>query len=250
MVLEALGARAARLRAPAAAARPRRQEALEAPRRRVGAGAARRRLSARGGAQLPGAARLGLRRRDDLLHTDELIERFSLERVSKNPAVFDEQKLRWMNGHYLREMDPDELHGAARGALRARPACARRWAIAQEKMQTLDDFWPLAGFLVERQPRGREGLAKVMEDGAAERLARARDALAGAEPFDPEHVEAALRARGGRAGSQAERGLPADEGGNHAAPRCPRDLRIGRRPGPRRDPRAHRRGARARRRTN
>ena len=41
--------------------------------------------------------------------TDELIERFSLERVSKNPAVFDEQKLRWMNGHYLREMDPDEL---------------------------------------------------------------------------------------------------------------------------------------------
>src|SRR2546423_7028727 len=41
--------------------------------------------------------------------TDELIEHFSLERVSKNPAVFDEQKLRWMNGHYLREMDPDDL---------------------------------------------------------------------------------------------------------------------------------------------
>jgi glutamyl-tRNA synthetase len=30
---------------------------------------------------------------------DELIEKFSLERVSKNPAVFDEAKLRWMNGH-------------------------------------------------------------------------------------------------------------------------------------------------------
>src|SRR3954454_24404872 len=43
--------------------------------------------------------------------TEELVERFSLERVSKNPAVFDEQKLRWMNGHYLREMGPDELTG-------------------------------------------------------------------------------------------------------------------------------------------
>ena len=41
--------------------------------------------------------------------TEELIERFTLERVSKSPAVFDEKKLRWMNGRYLREMDPDEL---------------------------------------------------------------------------------------------------------------------------------------------
>ena len=56
---------APRLRAPAAAARPRRQEALQAPRRGVGAGAARRRLPARGGAQLPRAARLGRRRRRD-----------------------------------------------------------------------------------------------------------------------------------------------------------------------------------------
>ena len=37
--------------------------------------------------------------------TDELVEKFSLERVSRTPAVFDEQKLRWMNGRYLRELD-------------------------------------------------------------------------------------------------------------------------------------------------
>ena len=41
--------------------------------------------------------------------TEELIEKFSLERVSRSPAVFDEQKLSWMNGHYIRELDPDEL---------------------------------------------------------------------------------------------------------------------------------------------
>ena len=36
-------------------------------------------------------------------------ERFRLERVSKNPAVFDERKLRHMNGRYLRELSVDEL---------------------------------------------------------------------------------------------------------------------------------------------
>ncbi len=37
---------------------------------------------------------------------EDLQRNFSLERVSKSPAVFDEQKLRWMNGRYLRELQP------------------------------------------------------------------------------------------------------------------------------------------------
>ena len=41
--------------------------------------------------------------------TEELERNFSLERVSKNPAVFDEQKLRWMNGRYVRELTVDDL---------------------------------------------------------------------------------------------------------------------------------------------
>jgi glutamyl-tRNA synthetase len=124
--------------------------------------------------------------------TEELVERFSLERVSRNPAVFDEQKLRWMNGHYLREMDPDELTTLLEERL-GKTGLREAVGIAQEKMQTLDDFWRLAGFLVERQPTDEKAWAKVMSDGAPERLARARDALAQTEPFDPEHIEVSLR---------------------------------------------------------
>src|SRR5690349_18668039 len=124
--------------------------------------------------------------------TDELVERFSLERVSKNPAVFDEQKLRWMNGHYLREMDPDALTEVLERRL-GRTGLREAAGIAQEEMQTLDDFWRLAGFLVERQPTDEKAWAKVMSDGAPERLAKARDALAQTDPFDPEHIEASLR---------------------------------------------------------
>jgi glutamyl-tRNA synthetase len=124
---------------------------------------------------------------------DELIERFTLERVSKNPAVFDEAKLRWMNGHYLRELEVDDLKARLEDLLGRDDIPRGAVAIAQEKMQTLADFWPLAGFLVERRETDPAAWDKVMKDGAAERLERAREALAGAEPFDVEHVEEALR---------------------------------------------------------
>ena len=48
-------------------------------------------------------------------------------------------------------------------------------AVAQEKMQTLADFWPLAAFLVEPQETDPKAWDKVMKDGSGEALAAARD---------------------------------------------------------------------------
>src|SRR5262249_40385003 len=45
----------------------------------------------------------------EMFTVEELVERFSLDRVSKNPAVFDEQKLRNFNGRYMRQLDVDDL---------------------------------------------------------------------------------------------------------------------------------------------
>jgi glutamyl-tRNA synthetase len=126
--------------------------------------------------------------------TAELTERFSLERVSKNPAVFDEQKLAWMNANYLRGLEIDELvrmleERYGRDDLRAAAE------ISQEKLRTIEDFWPFAGFLFERREIDPAAWEKVMgKEGAADALGRARDALAAAEPFDKDGVEAALRA--------------------------------------------------------
>jgi len=124
--------------------------------------------------------------------TDELIERFSLERVSKNPAVFDEQKLRWMNGRYLRELPAEEVRTRLE-ELTGREIPLEAVTISQEKMQTLSEFWPLAKFLVEPQEYDEQAWAKVMRDGAPERLRAARDALEALSSFEPEQVEAALR---------------------------------------------------------
>jgi glutamyl-tRNA synthetase len=122
--------------------------------------------------------------------TDELVERFTLERVSKNPAVFDEQKLRWMNGRYMRELPVEELKR------RLEEFCGRAIPtelveISREKMQTLADFWPLAGTLIEAP---EEYEAKAWEQwGDSPHLSAARDALASAPAWDTDAIEAALR---------------------------------------------------------
>jgi glutamyl-tRNA synthetase len=123
----------------------------------------------------------------------ELAERFRLERVSKNPAVFDERKLRHLNGRHLHQLGLDELtarleeftgHGGLRDAV----------AIAAEKIQTLGDFWPLVRFLFEGPADDPAAFEKVIcRDGGVETLRAAREALAGAEPFTVQTVETALR---------------------------------------------------------
>src|SRR3954452_1794900 len=123
--------------------------------------------------------------------TEELVRNFSLERVSKSPAVFDEKKLRWMNGRYLREMDPDELTRMLEQRT-GRTGLREAVVVSQEKMQTLDDFWTLAGFLFEDRETDEKAWSKVMKDGAAENLQRAREALGRGDPFDQAGVERAL----------------------------------------------------------
>ncbi|HEX2070417.1 MAG TPA: glutamate--tRNA ligase [Thermoleophilaceae bacterium] len=127
-----------------------------------------------------------------LMSTEQMVESFDLARVSRSPAIFDEQKLRWMNGRYLRELEPAELARRLEQRL-GRAGLEEAATLAQDKIQTLEEFWPLAGFLVERQDYDEEAWAKVMRDGARERLAAARAALSGVEPFDVAGVEAALR---------------------------------------------------------
>ena len=67
--------------------------------------------------------------------------------------------------------------------------------ISREKIQTLDDFWPLAGFLYDGPLEDEAAWGKTIgAEGGAEALGEARAALAQLEPFTQESVEQALRA--------------------------------------------------------
>jgi glutamyl-tRNA synthetase len=125
---------------------------------------------------------------------EELQQRFSLERVSKAPAAFDEQKLRWMNGRYLRGLSVEDL-AQRLAAYVGRPVPPGLVAITQDKISTLEEFWPLAQSFLDGpvdDPAAREKWLGSEEARAA--LARAREPLAGLpEPWTVEDVERVLR---------------------------------------------------------
>src|SRR5215212_9587362 len=150
---------------------------------------------------LPAAVRnylalLGWGTDDDttLMPTEELVRRFRVEDVGKSAAIFDEKKLRWLNGRFMREMALDEYTAAVARHLgreadaQLRAACE----IAQEKAQTLEEAWPLIRFLFEPPVEDEKAWAKVMKAGTGDVLEAVAEALESVEPFEPELIEAAL----------------------------------------------------------
>src|SRR3954469_2486637 len=125
---------------------------------------------------------------------EELKELFSLERVSKNPAVFDELKLRHINGRYLRELSVEDLT-ARLEEFTGRSDLDGSVAITQDKISTLAEFWPLARSFFEGpvdDPQARERFLATPESRAA--LEDVRAALDGLpEPWTVSNVEATLR---------------------------------------------------------
>jgi glutamyl-tRNA synthetase len=141
---------------------------------------------------------------EEFFTMDELAERFRLERVSKNSAVFDERKLRHLNGRHLRELSVDELTSRLE-EYTGRTGLRGAVEISREKIQTLADFWPLAGFFFDGPVDDPKAFEKVIgRDGGVDTLQAARHALATADPFTFDNVEASLRevveANGGKAG--------------------------------------------------
>jgi glutamyl-tRNA synthetase len=128
-----------------------------------------------------------------VMSPEEIVERFSLERVGASPGTFDYEKLAWLNGVHLRALAPDVFAERLREFVGERgldwPAERVRAAapLVQEKIATLGEFPGFAGFLFSEVDPDPEGL-----DGDV--LAAAADALEQVEPFEPEPIEAALKA--------------------------------------------------------
>jgi len=127
-----------------------------------------------------------------IMSRDELIERFSLERVGSSPATFDYAKLDWMNGVYLRALPAQEYADRLVGFLREQgiewPEEMVRAAapLVQEKIGRLDEFAGFAGFLfhdVEPDPSLLD--ARILHASEA--------ALGGVDAWTAETIESALK---------------------------------------------------------
>ncbi len=128
-----------------------------------------------------------------IMSREELIERFSLDRVGASPATLDYAKLDWMNGVYLRAMAPEEYADALAAWVaeqglgwpeeRVRAAAP----LVQEKIVRLGEFPAFAGFLFHDV----EPDAAQLDEPT---LAAAERALETVEPWRADAIEAALKA--------------------------------------------------------
>ena len=122
----------------------------------------------------------------------ELVERFSLERVVPSPATFDYKKLDWMNGVYLRDLQPDEYAHLLCQWLASRASTGREERVratvplVQEKIEKFSQYPDFVRFFFEPvEPR-----TAPTRRSAAPRATRSRRV----EPWEAIAIEEALRA--------------------------------------------------------
>jgi glutamyl-tRNA synthetase len=141
--------------------------------------------------------------RTTIMSRDELVERFSFDRVGASPATFDYKKLDWMNGLYMRELPASDFAERLVAYLRERGLdwdeglVGRTAPLVQEKLAKLGDYPEFARFFFEDVDA-----ATLELDGSRPVLAAARQVLGELEPFTAERIEPALR------GLADELGLP------------------------------------------
>jgi glutamyl-tRNA synthetase len=126
----------------------------------------------------------------EIFSRDELIEKFSLERVQRAGARFDEQRLAWMNGHYIRELPLDDLFGRTKDFWPAEAAGyddTYRKAVlglVQERLKYFSELPQLTDFFFADLPvnpeliSGHKQLKKLTADEIKTLLTKAREAIA------------------------------------------------------------------------
>ena len=144
----------------------------------------------------------------EILPLDEMVQNFTLEEVSRSNAVFDLEKLAWMNSEYLRRLPPDRLFVLVEGELRASnlwsasfeaaerarfEACAR---LLQQRARSLKDFSRSGrAFFTEDFDYDPEAVKRFWKDPSlAEYLNALAERLSALDSFDLQSTEACLRA--------------------------------------------------------
>ena len=150
------------------------------------------------------------------LTRDEMIASFRLEDINRKGAVFDEQKLEWLNSQYINDLPPARIVALVRPELEAagllsadieEGGARRAWflkviEVLKARSKRLPDFArDLRPFLSDDFEYREEAVAKYLggettpeREAVRERMRALRAALASVDPFNEEATEKTLRA--------------------------------------------------------
>jgi glutamyl-tRNA synthetase len=139
--------------------------------------------------------------RTEIIDRETLVRSFDVDRLLANPAVFNAEKLEWMNGVYIRMLSAEELAERARPRLEealGRPVDAAKLAriapLVQERIKTLNEVTEMAGFFFAEGPLAYDVVTLLGKKFAAEpgRAAAALDRVTAAAEMAPEWTHEAL----------------------------------------------------------
>lgn len=140
----------------------------------------------------------------EIFTQQELIEKFSLDRIQRSGARFDEKRLLWMNGQFIRELSLDELEKCVADfwptSAQDHPEEYRQrvLALAQDRLKTLADLPSLTSYFFEEPVvnleliTGNKQLKKLSSDEQKQLIQAAHDALEQLGEWTPESIQAAL----------------------------------------------------------
>ena len=145
----------------------------------------------------------------DVVSTQTVIDNFTLDRVTKSSAIFDQEKLLWMNGMYIRELTPEELAGQMmpflerdlpKDMLPVDQNYLRQIApLLQERIKRLDESADITSYFFQADEEFDTGtlVQKGMDrESTLSALQAALDDLKATDDFAPEKLEEMLTATG------------------------------------------------------
>lgn len=134
---------------------------------------------------------------------DELISKFSLDRVNRTPAIFDLKKLTWMNGHYIMSLEIAHLidllipylkRWEKKIAMRGQRWFEELVSLYQIRIKTLEEFAKEGDFFFKENITIHEDAKRILKmEGTKEILLLAKEVLASIEPFEKDAIEKGIR---------------------------------------------------------
>ena len=140
----------------------------------------------------------------EIFSKEELIEKFSLERVQRSGARFDEKRLLWMNGQWIRRLSLDDLYSRVEHYWPASAASADEsykkhvLALVQDRLKTLAELPMLSRYFFEEPTINEElittnkPLRKLTDEQRRELLATAHAALTQQHTWTPSAIQDTL----------------------------------------------------------
>jgi glutamyl-tRNA synthetase len=169
------------------------------------------------------------------LSKQELIEAFELERVSRNPARFDVEKLEWMNNHSIQSLEDDDLasrclHFLSVAGLSPDLELLRRaMPLVKERMRKLSESVELLRFLFTDDITPDEKASQVIAKAPEGYLTSVAEGLAEAQPWEAEAIKARLDELATAAGLNRTKGFQpvrAAVTGSTVSPPLPESLEL------------------------